>query len=94
MDTFPVLRWVPGYLSELRRWYRDSIELCCWCLGSVQTRMEGGEEVPECFATDLLDNEKMSFDQAAVLTDCVCVSVCYNGSCLFSRGGEGCPERD
>ncbi|KAK0485540.1 cytochrome P450 [Armillaria luteobubalina] len=68
VDTFPVLRWVPGYLSELRRWYRDSIELCCWCLGSVQTRMEGGEEVPECFATDLLDNEKMSFDQAAVLT--------------------------
>ncbi|KAK0482911.1 cytochrome P450 [Armillaria luteobubalina] len=68
VDTFPVLRWVPEYLSELRRWHRDSIQLCRRCLGSVQTRMEGGEDVPECFATDLMGNEKMSFDQAAVLT--------------------------
>ncbi|KAK0486738.1 cytochrome P450 [Armillaria luteobubalina] len=68
VDTFPVLRWLPGYLSELRRWHRDSIELCCRCLGSVQTRIEGGDDIPECFATDLLGNEKMSFDQAACLT--------------------------
>ncbi|KAK0466477.1 cytochrome P450 [Armillaria novae-zelandiae] len=68
VDTFPVLRWLPGYLSELRRWHRDSLELCRRCLGSVQTRMESGEDVPECFATDLLDKEKMSFDQAAFLT--------------------------
>ncbi|KAK0475965.1 cytochrome P450 [Armillaria luteobubalina] len=68
VDTFPVLRWLPGYLSELRRWHRDSIELCCRYLGSVQTRIEGGDDIPECFATDLFGNEKMSFDQAACLT--------------------------
>ncbi|KAK0467659.1 cytochrome P450, partial [Armillaria novae-zelandiae] len=68
VDTFPVLRWVPGYLSELRRWHRDSLELCRRCLGSVQTRMESGDDVPECFATDLLDKKKMTFDQAGYLT--------------------------
>ncbi|SJL17991.1 uncharacterized protein ARMOST_21562 [Armillaria ostoyae] len=68
VDTFPVLRWFPGYLSELKRWHRDSLGLCRRCLGSVQTRIDSGEAVPDCFATDLLDNEKMSFDQAAFLT--------------------------
>ncbi|PBK80087.1 cytochrome P450 [Armillaria gallica] len=68
VDTFSVLRWVPGYLSELRRWHRDSLELCRRCLGSVRTRRDAGEDVPDCFATDLLDNKNMSFDQAAFLT--------------------------
>ncbi|KAK0209954.1 cytochrome P450 [Armillaria fumosa] len=68
VDTFPVLRWVPGYLSELRRWHRDSIGLWRRCLGSVQTRIVSGEDVPACFATDLLDKKKMTFDQSAYLT--------------------------
>ncbi|KAK0437105.1 cytochrome P450 [Desarmillaria tabescens] len=67
VDTFPVLRWVPGYLSELKRWHQDSLALCRRCLGYVQTRMDAGEEVPACFGKDLLDNKKMSFDQAAYL---------------------------
>lgn len=56
--------------------------------------MEGVEDVPECFATDLLDNVKMSFDQAAVLTGslfsagayCGCIGIRYqyHGSCLFA----------
>ncbi|KAK0442507.1 cytochrome P450 [Desarmillaria tabescens] len=65
VDTFPVLRWVPGYLSELKKWHQDSLALCRRCLGYVQTRMDAGEEVPACFGKDLLHNKKMSFDQAA-----------------------------
>ncbi|KAK0442534.1 cytochrome P450 [Desarmillaria tabescens] len=67
VDTFPVLRWVPGYLAELRRWHQDSLALCRRCLGYVQTKKDTGEETPGCFAKDLLDNKKMSFDQAAFL---------------------------
>ncbi|KAK0442522.1 cytochrome P450 [Desarmillaria tabescens] len=65
VDTFPVLRWVPGYLAELKRWHQDSLALCRRCLGYVRTRMDAGEEVPACFGKDILDNKKLSFDQAA-----------------------------
>ncbi len=41
VDTFPVLQWFPGYLSELRIWHRDSLELFRRCLSSVQTRIVG-----------------------------------------------------
>ncbi|KAG7439293.1 cytochrome P450 [Guyanagaster necrorhizus] len=67
VDTFPVLRWVPGYLAELKRWHRDSQALCRRCLGGVQERMASGAEVLGCFAKDLLDKKKLSFDQAAFL---------------------------
>ncbi|KAK0201334.1 cytochrome P450 [Desarmillaria ectypa] len=67
VDTFPILRWVPGYLAELKRWHQESLALCRRSLGYVRARMDAGEEVPDCFAKGLLDNEKMSFNQAAFL---------------------------
>ncbi|KAK0442523.1 cytochrome P450, partial [Desarmillaria tabescens] len=65
VDTIPILRWVPGYLAELKRWHQDSLVLIRRCLGRIQTRMDAEEDVPACFRKDLLNNKKMTFDQAA-----------------------------
>ncbi|KAK0442535.1 cytochrome P450 [Desarmillaria tabescens] len=44
VDTIPILRWVPGYLAELKRWHQDSLVLIRRCLGRIQTRMDAGED--------------------------------------------------
>lgn len=57
VDAFPILRFMPCYLSDLKRQHHFELELFKSQLNGVRQKMNEGKEVPPCFARYLLENQ-------------------------------------
>ncbi|EMD34413.1 hypothetical protein CERSUDRAFT_86534 [Gelatoporia subvermispora B] len=69
VDTFPILRHFPGYLSTLKQHHEDELKLFGGQMTHVRSALAKGEVRP-CFATYLLENQEklgLSDNEAAYL---------------------------
>jgi hypothetical protein len=41
VDTYPILRYVPGYLNEMRAWHAEELALFQGQAENVRTKMVG-----------------------------------------------------
>ncbi|KAG1854462.1 cytochrome P450 [Suillus subalutaceus] len=57
VDTYPILRFVPGYLSQLKAWHQDELALFNGQLDVVRKQMREGTARP-CFARFILEQQK------------------------------------
>ncbi|KAI9566969.1 cytochrome P450, partial [Boletus coccyginus] len=57
VDTFPILQYVPGYLTNLRKWHQEELALFQGQLDTVQQQMAEGTARP-CFAQFLIENKR------------------------------------
>ncbi|KAG1849239.1 cytochrome P450 [Suillus subluteus] len=57
VDTYPILRFVPGYLSQLKAWHQDELALFNGQLDAVRRQMREGTARP-CFAEFILEHQK------------------------------------
>lgn len=70
MLTATQLRYVPGYLDELKEGHREELTLFKTQLGLVKRAVERGEEVGNSFGKYLLDRQaelELSDDETAYL---------------------------
>lgn len=70
VDVYPILRYVPGYLTELKEGHAEELALFKSQLGEVRKSMERGEEVPQSFGKYLLERQvelELSDDEVAYL---------------------------
>ncbi|KAK7055282.1 cytochrome P450 [Favolaschia claudopus] len=58
VDAFPLLRYVPGYLSELRRQHQMELGLFKSQLESVRQRLVANQDVKPCFAKMLVEHQE------------------------------------
>ncbi|KAG2029545.1 cytochrome P450 [Suillus americanus] len=57
VDTYPILRFVPGYLSQLKAWHQDELALFNGQLDVVRRQMREGTARPS-FARFILEHQK------------------------------------
>ncbi|KAF8446404.1 cytochrome P450 [Boletus edulis BED1] len=57
VDTYPILRYVPGYLTQLRTWHQEELALFEGQLDVVRKQMAEGKARP-CFATFLIEKQR------------------------------------
>ncbi|KAG2131612.1 cytochrome P450 [Suillus bovinus] len=57
VDTYPILRFVPGYLSELKAWHQEELTLFNGQLDAVRRQMREGTARPS-FARFILEHQK------------------------------------
>jgi len=57
VDTYPILRFVPGYLSQLKAWHQDDLALFNGQLDAVRRQMREGTARPS-FAKFILEHQK------------------------------------
>ncbi|KAG0696776.1 cytochrome P450 [Suillus ampliporus] len=57
VDTYPILRFVPGYLSQLKAWHQEELALFNGQLDVVRRQMREGTAEPS-FAKFILENQK------------------------------------
>ncbi|EIN08589.1 cytochrome P450 [Punctularia strigosozonata HHB-11173 SS5] len=57
VDSYPALRYVPGYLRQLKAWHREEMELFWGQAQNVRQKMTRGEGQP-CFVTYLMENQR------------------------------------
>ncbi|KIJ60536.1 hypothetical protein HYDPIDRAFT_117061 [Hydnomerulius pinastri MD-312] len=57
VDTYPILKYVPGYLSTLRKWHEEELALFEGQLDVVRQQMVEGTAKP-CFAKFILEHQK------------------------------------
>ncbi|OAX38481.1 cytochrome P450 [Rhizopogon vinicolor AM-OR11-026] len=57
VDTFPILRFVPGYLSQLKAWHREELALFDGLLDVVRRQMRDGTAIPSA-AKFILENQR------------------------------------
>ncbi|KAH7919526.1 cytochrome P450 [Leucogyrophana mollusca] len=57
VDTYPVLRYVPGYLNQLREWHKEEMALFEGVLGGVRSQMTNGTAQPS-FAKFLIEHQR------------------------------------
>ncbi|KAG2099579.1 cytochrome P450 [Suillus discolor] len=57
VDTYPILRFVPGYLSQLKAWHKEDLALCNRQLDPVRRQMREGTARPS-FARFMLEHQK------------------------------------
>lgn len=70
VDIYPWLKYVPGYLDELKEGHREELTLFKTQLALVKQAMERGEEVPDSFGKYLLQRQaelELSDDETAYL---------------------------
>ncbi|KAJ7587116.1 cytochrome P450 [Mycena floridula] len=70
VDAFPLLRYVPFYLSTLRSYHREELALFRSQLEAVRSKMVSEESVQPCFATHVIENQvhyDLSSNEAAYL---------------------------
>ncbi|KAK0460394.1 cytochrome P450 [Desarmillaria tabescens] len=80
VDTFPILAYVPSYLSHLKRHHEEELTLFREQLGNVKGKMIQDEELPPSFAKHLLQNQKtygLSDDEVA-----------YSAGSMFGAGSD------
>ncbi|KAJ7336344.1 cytochrome P450 [Mycena albidolilacea] len=58
VDAFPFLRYVPGYLSELRRQHQMELALFKSQLDDVREQMAANKDMRPCFAKKLLEHQE------------------------------------
>ncbi|THV06992.1 cytochrome P450 [Dendrothele bispora CBS 962.96] len=58
VDSFPPLRYVPGYLSELKRYHQEELSLFRSQLDGVRDKINKGADVQPCFAKYLIENQE------------------------------------
>ncbi|KAG9310289.1 cytochrome P450 [Chiua virens] len=56
VDTYPVLQYIPGYLSKLKRWHKEELALFEGQLDAVRKQMAEGKARP-CFAKLLIERQ-------------------------------------
>ncbi|TFK52811.1 cytochrome P450 [Heliocybe sulcata] len=69
VDAFPILRYIPGYLSTLRDWHKEELALFRSQLDGVRKQMESGQARPS-FAKYLLERQaeyELTDDELAYL---------------------------
>jgi len=79
VDSFPILRYFPGYTSELRRWREEERGLFEGMVQQAKGRIASGEAGP-CLAQYLLENQ-----QALKLSD---VELAYLAGAMFGAGSD------
>ncbi|KAG1896365.1 cytochrome P450 [Suillus fuscotomentosus] len=57
VDTYPILRFVPGYLSQLKAWQKENLALYDRQLDTVRRQMREGNTRPS-FARFMLEHQK------------------------------------
>ncbi|KAJ8588373.1 cytochrome P450 [Rhizopogon salebrosus TDB-379] len=57
VDTFPILRFVPGYLNQLKEWHKEELQLFGAQLDIVRRQIHEGTAGPS-FAKFVLENQK------------------------------------
>jgi cytochrome P450 len=57
VDTYPILRFVPGYLSQLKAWHQEELALFNGQLDAVRRQMREGTARPS-FARFILEHQK------------------------------------
>ncbi|KAG2072915.1 cytochrome P450 [Suillus decipiens] len=57
VDTYPILRFIPGYLSQLKAWHREELALFDGQLDVVRKQMSEGTAEPS-FARFILEHQK------------------------------------
>ncbi|KAE9405427.1 cytochrome P450 [Gymnopus androsaceus JB14] len=70
VDVFPFLKYVPGYLNELKIGHKEELGLFKGQLQGVRERMGREEEVPACFGKYLIEQQPslgLSDDEIAYL---------------------------
>jgi len=70
VDIYPWLRYVPGYLKELKDGHAEELALFKNQLGVVKGQMDRGEAIPESFGKYLLERQAslgLSDDETAYL---------------------------
>ncbi|KAG6828014.1 hypothetical protein H0H87_003076 [Tephrocybe sp. NHM501043] len=70
VDNYPILRYIPGYLDELKEGHREELALFKKHLAVVRAQIERGESIPESFAKYLLERQQtlqLSDDETAYL---------------------------
>ncbi|KAJ7151109.1 cytochrome P450 [Mycena filopes] len=70
VDAYPFLRFVPGYLTELRKQHQMELALFKSQLESVRARLIANKETPACFAKVIIERQKeygLSDNEAAYL---------------------------
>ncbi|KAG2024042.1 cytochrome P450 [Coprinopsis cinerea AmutBmut pab1-1] len=70
VDVYPFLRYVPGYLKELKDGHAEELSLFKRQLNVVKQAMDRGEEVPQSFGKYLLERQaelELSDDETAYL---------------------------
>ncbi|KAJ7149510.1 cytochrome P450 [Mycena crocata] len=59
VDVFPFLRYIPGYLRPLQEAHAEELKLFGGQLNAVRQKKEAYEELPDCLARYLIENESM-----------------------------------
>ncbi|PBK86254.1 cytochrome P450 [Armillaria gallica] len=59
VDSFPILRYIPIYLRELRAFHRRELAFFKSQIDIVHERMELGEDAQPSFAKNLIENQTM-----------------------------------
>ncbi|KAJ7512026.1 cytochrome P450 [Mycena galericulata] len=70
VDAFPLLKYFPGYLSELQKQHQIELALFKSQFESVRTQMATGEDMKPCFAKMIIEHQVeygLSDDEAAYL---------------------------
>ncbi|KAF9033815.1 cytochrome P450 [Panaeolus papilionaceus] len=58
VDVYPFLRYIPGYLSELKAGHAEELALFKSQLREVKQKMDMGEEIPQSFGKYLLERQQ------------------------------------
>ncbi|KAK0199383.1 cytochrome P450 [Desarmillaria ectypa] len=80
VDTFPILAYIPGYLSDLKQHHQEELTLFREQLGNVKGKLIQDEELAPSFAKHLLQNQKtygLSDDELA-----------YSAGAMFGAGSD------
>ncbi|KAF9527924.1 cytochrome P450 [Crepidotus variabilis] len=70
VDTYPFLKYIPGYLKELQDGHSEELGLFKNQLSTVRQQLERGDEVPQSFGKYLIERQKeleLSDDETAYL---------------------------
>ncbi|KAJ3015441.1 hypothetical protein NUW54_g1049 [Trametes sanguinea] len=57
VDSYPFLKYIPGFTSELKKWHKEELELFSSQIRGVKERLAKNEAYP-CFATTLLERQE------------------------------------
>jgi len=74
VDTYPFLRYIPGYLQELQEGHHEELTLFTSQLDHVRQQIESGDEVTPSFGKYVLERQKeldLSRSEAAYLAGSV-----------------------
>ncbi|OBZ68871.1 O-methylsterigmatocystin oxidoreductase [Grifola frondosa] len=78
-DSFPILQYIPGYLSQARRYHQDELRLFRSQVDIVKEQLAKNEAQP-CFVTYLLDHQ----DESGLTDD----ELAYLAGSMFGAGSD------